>query len=70
VRGCTVRLEAERAATDPKVFTRIHLHFVVTGVNLREDMVRRAVELSHTKYCSASAMLEKTATMTFSVEIR
>ena len=70
VRGCTVRLEAERAATDPKVFTRIHLHFVVTGVNLREDMVRRAVELSHTKYCSASAMLEKTGTMTFSVEIR
>ena len=69
VRGCTVRLEAERAATDPKVFTRIHLHFVVTGVNLREDMVRRAVELSHTKYCSASAMLEKTATMTFSVEL-
>ena len=69
VRGCTVRLEAERATTDPKVFTRIHLHFVVTGVNLREDMVRRAVELSHTKYCSASAMLEKTAMMTFSVEL-
>ncbi|MDE2269613.1 MAG: OsmC family protein [Thiomonas sp.] len=69
VRGCEVRLDAERAATDPKVFTRIHMHFVVTGVNLREDMVRRAVELSHTKYCSASAMLEKTATMTFSVEL-
>ena len=69
VRGCEVRLEAERAATDPKVFTRIHMHFVVTGVNLREDMVHRAVELSHTKYCSASAMLEKTALMTFSVEL-
>ncbi|WP_079417277.1 OsmC family protein [Thiomonas intermedia] len=70
VRGCTVRLDAERATADPKVFTRIHMHFVVTGVNLREDMVRRAVELSHTKYCSASAMLEKTAVMTFDIEIK
>jgi len=69
VRGCTVRLDAERATTDPKVFTRIHMHFTVTGKDLRTDMVQRAVELSHTKYCSASAMLEKTAAVTFSVEI-
>jgi putative redox protein len=69
VRGCTVRLDAERATTDPKVFTRIHMHFTVAGNNLRADMVHRAVELSHTKYCSASAMLEKTAEMTFSVDI-
>ena len=69
VRGCAVRIDADRATTDPKVFTRIHMHFTVTGTDLRPEMVHRAVELSHTKYCSASAMLEKTATMTFSVEI-
>ena len=69
VRGCTVRLDAERAPTDPKVFTRIHMHFTISGRGLRTDMVHRAVELSHTKYCSASAMLEKTADITFSVEI-
>ena len=69
VRGCSVRLDADRATTDPKVFTRIHMHFTISGKALRTDMVHRAVELSHTKYCSASAMLEKTAEMTFSVEI-
>ncbi len=69
VRGCTVRLDAERASTDPKVFTRIHMHFTVTGKDLRTDMVQRAVELSHTKYCSASAMLAKTAEITHSVDI-
>jgi putative redox protein len=69
VRGCTVRLDAERATTDPKVFTRIHMHFTVTGKDLRTDMVQRAVELSHTKYCSASAMLVKTAEITHSVDI-
>lgn len=69
VRGCSVRLEAERATTDPKVFTRIHMHFTVSGKDLRTEMVHRAVELSHTKYCSASAMLEKTAAMTYSVDI-
>jgi putative redox protein len=69
VRGCAVRLDADRATTDPKVFTRIHMHFTISGKALRTDMVHRAVELSHTKYCSASAMLEKTAEMTFSVEI-
>jgi len=51
------------------VFTRIHMHFTVTGKDLRTDMVQRAVELSHTKYCSASAMLEKTAALTFGVEL-
>jgi putative redox protein len=69
VRGCTVRLDAERASTDPKVFTRIHIHFTVSGKDLRPDMVHRAVELSHTKYCSASAMLGKTAEITHSVDI-
>ncbi|MGC8808482.1 MAG: OsmC family protein [Thiomonas sp.] len=69
VRGCTVRLDAERASTDPKVFTRIHMHFTVSGKDLRTDMVQRAVELSHTKYCSASAMLAKTAEITHSVDI-
>ncbi len=69
VRGCSVRLDAERATTDPKVFTRIHMHFTVSGHDLRPDMVQRAVELSHTKYCSASAMLEKIAEITFTVEI-
>lgn len=69
VRGCSVLLDAERAPTDPKVFTRIHMHFTVSGKDLHADKVQRAVELSHTKYCSASAMLEKTALMTFSVEL-
>ena len=64
VEGCTVALQAQRADTDPKVFTRIHFAFTVTGHNLP-----RAVQLSHEKYCSASAMLEKTAELTFSVDI-
>jgi putative redox protein len=69
VRGCDVSLKAERAETDPKVFTAIHFHFVVTGKNLKASAVERAVSLSHEKYCSASIMLAKTATMTHSVEI-
>ncbi|OZB44773.1 MAG: hypothetical protein B7X42_09030, partial [Thiomonas sp. 14-66-4] len=69
VRGCTVRLEAERAATDPKVFTSIHLHFTVTGKGLAPAVVERAVNLSHEKYCSATAMLAKTAAITTSVDI-
>lgn len=56
---CYVELEAERAETEPKVFTRIHLHFVVTGRSLAENHVKRAVELSAEKYCSASIMLKK-----------
>ncbi|MGA8053098.1 MAG: OsmC family protein [Burkholderiales bacterium] len=69
VRGCEVTLEAERADADPKVFTKIHMHFVVRGRNLKKDAVARAIELSHTKYCSASAMLGKTAEMTHDYQI-
>lgn len=69
VRGCQVRIEADRAEVDPKVFTRIRMHFIVTGRDLPESAVERAVKLSHEKYCSASAMLGKTAEMTTSFEI-
>jgi putative redox protein len=69
VRGCSVKLEAERATTDPKVFTRIHMHFIVGGVQLNAEAVARAVALSHEKYCSATAMLAKTAQITVSHEI-
>ncbi|MEO3711854.1 MULTISPECIES: OsmC family protein [Roseateles] len=69
VRGCQVQLKAERAATDPKVFTGIHMHFVVSGKALDRAAVERAVALSHEKYCSASIMLAKTAAITTSVEI-
>jgi len=69
VTGCRVKISAERAATDPKVFTRIHLHFTVTGRNLNADAVTRAVRLSHEKYCSATIMLAKTAEVTTSQEI-
>lgn len=57
VTDCVAELEAERADTDPKVFTKIHVHFVVTGKGLDEKRVARAVELSAEKYCSASIML-------------
>lgn len=70
VTDCQVTLKAERAETDPKVFTNITFHFVVTGKNLTPSAVERAVQLSHDKYCSASAMLAKTATTSFTVEIR
>ncbi|GAB6047268.1 OsmC family protein [Methyloparacoccus murrellii] len=66
IRACEALLEAERAETDPKVFTRIHLHFVVAGRGLSEAAVERAVKLSAEKYCSASIMLGKTATVTHS----
>jgi putative redox protein len=69
VRGCSVQLQAERAAEDPKVFTRINFHFVVTGSNLNPATVERAVKLSHEKYCSASIMLAKTAEITHTLEI-
>lgn len=69
VRGCQVKLSADRAESDPKVFTKIHMHFVVTGKGLPEGAVERAVQLSHEKYCSASIMLAKTAEITTSVEI-
>ena len=66
---CVVDLDAVRADTDPKVFTRIHVHFVVTGNALSDRQVARAVELSAEKYCSASIMLGKTATITHDYEI-
>lgn len=69
VRGCRVKLEAQRAEADPKVFTKIHMHFVVSGQGLPEVAVERAIRMSHEKYCSASAMLGKTAEMTSSFEI-
>lgn len=69
IQGCTVTLNAERAETDPKVFTRIEFAFTVTGKNLPRAAVERAVQLSHEKYCSASAMLGKTAEMSFTVAI-
>jgi len=61
VRGCTVKLSAERAETDPKVFTRIVMHFTVTGKAIPAQAVERAIAMSHDKYCSASIMLAKTA---------
>jgi putative redox protein len=64
-----VELDAERAEDPPKVFTRIHLHFIVKGRNISEDRVKRAIELSVEKYCSATAMLEKTATVTHDFEV-
>lgn len=69
VRGCTVKLEAERADTDPKVFTRIHMQFTVTGHGLKPDAVARAIAMSHDKYCSASIMLGQTAAITTGFEI-
>ncbi|MCA1404339.1 OsmC family protein [Ensifer sp. IC3342] len=64
VEDCTVELDAERAETDPRVFTRIHMHFVVKGRGIAPKKVERAVALSLEKYCSASAMLAKSATIT------
>src|SRR3954469_5995631 len=69
ISGCEVELKAERADSDPKVFTRIHMHFVVRGRALKQALVERAIELSHDKYCSASAMLGKTAAITHDYEI-
>jgi putative redox protein len=67
---CVVELEAERATEDPKVFTRIHFHYVVTGRALSPSHVERAVNLSKDKYCSATAMLAKTAAVSADFEIR
>ena len=69
VRGCSVKLSAERAPVDPKVFTKIHMHFVVTGRGLATSAVERAVAMSHDKYCSATIMLAKTAEITTSFEV-
>ena len=70
VDDCVVEIEAQRAAQDPKVFTQINVHFVVTGRALKEATVKRAIDLSAEKYCSASIMLGKTAVMTHDYEIR
>lgn len=70
VTACTVELTAERAATDPKVFTRIHVHFVLSGRDLNPAQVERAIRLSAEKYCSASIMLGATAAITHDYEIR
>jgi len=64
VRGCTVKLSAERAETDPKVFTSIAMHFTVSGKGIPAAAVERAIAMSHEKYCSASIMLAKTAEIT------
>jgi len=69
VTGCEVALKAERAATDPKVFTRIHYHFTVRGRGLKKNLVEQAVRLTHEKYCSATAILAKTAEITKDFEV-
>jgi putative redox protein len=69
VRGCSVKLTADRATSDPKVFTRIHMHFSVTGRALPASAVERAIAMSHEKYCSASIMLGKTAEISTSFEL-
>jgi putative redox protein len=70
VTDCEVLVEAERAGEDPKVFTRIHLRYVVTGKGLAQPQVERAIKLSKEKYCSATIMLAKSAEVTFDYEIR
>ena len=69
VTGCQVKLTSERALIDPKVFTRIHMHFLVTGSGMSDTVVARAIQMSHEKYCSASIMLGKTVAITTSFEI-
>lgn len=69
VRGCSVKLVTERAAVDPKVFTKIHMHFIVTGKGIPAVAVERAIAMSHDKYCSASIMLGKTAEITTSFDL-
>ncbi|NCN71983.1 MAG: OsmC family protein [Rhodoferax sp.] len=69
VRGCTVKLQAERTEVDPKVFTAINMHFTVTGKGVPAAAVERAIAMSHDKYCSASVMLGKTAQISTSFEV-
>lgn len=69
VRGCSVKLTTERAQTDPKVFTKIHMQFTVIGRGIPDVAVQRAIALSHEKYCSASIMLGKTAEITTGFEV-
>jgi putative redox protein len=69
ITNCEVKLTSERAEKEPKVFTKVHFHFIVTGSGVKPNTVERAIKLSHEKYCSASIMLEKTAEITHSYEI-
>lgn len=69
VTGCDVSLSAERADTDPKIFTKIHFHYRVKGKNLKPEAVARAIELSKDKYCSASIILGETATLSYDFEL-
>lgn len=70
ITDCVVELEAERAAEDPKVFTKIHLHYILSGKGLAQSQVERAIKLSKEKYCSATIMLAATAEITFDYEVR
>ena len=70
ITDCVAEIVAERAATDPKVVTSIHFHFIITGRNLKPEQVERAIQLSHEKYCSASIMLGKSAAISHDFEIR
>ena len=69
ITGCELKVSSERAATDPKIFTKIHMHFVLRGRALKRNLVEQAIRLSHEKYCSASIMLAKTAEITRDFEI-
>ncbi len=69
ITNCEVKISAERAETEPKVFTKIHLHFIIEGNNLSEKKVARAIGLSADKYCSASIMMSKTAEVTHDFEM-
>ncbi|MBA0916358.1 MAG: OsmC family protein, partial [Nitrosospira sp.] len=69
ISDCVVEIEAQRATNEPKVFTHIHFHFILTGKNLQPQQIERAISLSAEKYCSASIMLGKTAEMTHDFEI-
>ena len=69
ISDCYVELSAERAKEDPKVFTKIHMHFVVTGKDIKPDVVERAIKLSAEKYCSASIMLGQMADITHDFEV-
>lgn len=69
IRGCVAHIDAERAVTEPKVFTKIHFHFVISGKSLKPEQVKRAIDLSAEKYCSASIMLAKTAAITHDFKI-
>ncbi len=69
VRGCQVRISAERAETDPKVFTHMHMHFIVSGKGLSSQAVERAIAMSHDKYCSATIMLGHSVKITTGFEV-